>query len=96
MATQITQSQYNTSKQTIRKLYIKVDLLNFNYMMVGSLEGNVISGSININANSENNIGVVKAIKLYHSLYVNINALLIPADGTNTGYFLLTVGTISP
>lgn len=53
MATQITQSQYNTSKQTIRKLYIKVDLLNFDYMMVGSLEGNVISGSININANSD-------------------------------------------
>ena len=53
MASQITQSQYNVSKQPIRNKYIKVELLDFNYMTVGELQGNVISGSINVNANSD-------------------------------------------
>ena len=34
MANQITQSQYNVSKQPIRNKYIKVELLEFNYMTV--------------------------------------------------------------
>ena len=53
MASQVTQSQYNVSKQPIRNKYIKVELLDFNYMTVGELQGNVISGSINIDANSD-------------------------------------------
>ena len=53
MASQVTQSQYNVSKHPIRNKYIKVELLDFNYMTVGELQGNVISGSINIDANSD-------------------------------------------
>lgn len=53
MATQITQSQYNVSKQSIRNKHIKVELLDFNYMTVGELQGNIISGSVDIQANSD-------------------------------------------
>ena len=53
MASQVTQSQRNVSKQPIRNKYIKIELLDFNYMTVGELQGNVISGSINIDANRD-------------------------------------------
>ena len=53
MATQITQSQYNISKQSIRNKYVKIELLDFNYMTVGELQGNVISGSVDVQANSD-------------------------------------------
>ena len=49
----ITQSQYNTAKQTSRNKYIRVDLLNFDYLIVEQLEGNVIEGNVSINANSD-------------------------------------------
>lgn len=49
----ITQEQYNIVKQRHRRVVVKIDLLNFNFQVVGSLEGNVITGGININANSD-------------------------------------------
>lgn len=49
----ITSQQYNVSNQTIRNLHIKINLLNYSYQTVDSLEGNVISGSINIEANAD-------------------------------------------
>lgn len=49
---QITQAQYNTSKQTIRNVYIRVNLLNFNYLTIDSFSGNVIGGSLASDANS--------------------------------------------
>ena len=48
-----TQQNYNTAKQNIRNLRVKIDLLNFNFQTVDAIEGNVISGSINIDANSD-------------------------------------------
>jgi hypothetical protein len=48
-----TQQNYNTAKQNVRNLRVKIDLLNFNFQTVDAIEGNVISGSINIDANSD-------------------------------------------
>lgn len=53
MSNQITQSQYNTAHQNIRNTYIRVDLLNFQFLTVDSLEGNLLKGSVNIDANSD-------------------------------------------
>ena len=48
----ITQSQYNTAKQPFRNVKIRVDLLNFDYQTISNFEGNVISGNISKDANS--------------------------------------------
>lgn len=53
MSVQITQSQRNTTKQTLRGLKLKIDVLDFDYMIVDSIEGNVLSGNIRIDANSD-------------------------------------------
>ncbi len=53
MSNQITQSQYNTAHQNIRNTYIRVNLLNFQFLTVDSLEGNLLKGSISIDANSD-------------------------------------------
>jgi hypothetical protein len=49
----ITSNQYSVSNQTLRNLHIKINLLNFSYQVIDSLEGNAIAGSINIDANSD-------------------------------------------
>lgn len=49
----ITSNQYSVSNQNVRNLHIKINLLNFSYQTIDSLEGNAISGSINIDANSD-------------------------------------------
>lgn len=48
----LTQEQYNVCKQIIRNQTIKINLLNFNMQTVDELSGNVISGSITIDATS--------------------------------------------
>lgn len=53
MSNQITQSQYNTAHQNIRNAYIRVNLLNFQFLTVDSLEGNLLKGSVSIDANSD-------------------------------------------
>ena len=53
MSNQITQSQYNTAHQNIRNTYIRVNLLNFQFSTVDSLEGNLLKGSVSIDANSD-------------------------------------------
>jgi len=53
MAGIITQAQYDTTQQTIRNTYLKINLLNFDYLTVDTLEGNVISGNVQINADSD-------------------------------------------
>lgn len=53
MSIQITESQYSTSIQPLRNVHVKVNLLNFSYLVVESLEGNVISGNITEDANSD-------------------------------------------
>ena len=49
---QITQEQYNTSKQNHRNLHIRVNLLDFDYRTLSSFEGNLTSGSLASDANS--------------------------------------------
>lgn len=49
----ISESIYQLSKSGYRRLKIRVDLLNFSMRVVGSLEGNVVSGSIKIDANAD-------------------------------------------
>lgn len=49
---QITQQQYNTAKQNHRNLHIRVNLLDFTYRTLSSFEGNLISGSLASDANS--------------------------------------------
>lgn len=53
MSNIITQSQYNAAKQTIRNKHIKINILNFDYMPLDTIEGNVTSGSIMIDANND-------------------------------------------
>ena len=53
MAQQITSLQYDTAKQSIRNIFVKINLLDFNYMIVDSLEGYVLNGTISIDANSD-------------------------------------------
>lgn len=53
MINDITASQYRIVNQRIRNKYIKINLLNFNYLIVDTLEGNAIEGSININGSSD-------------------------------------------
>lgn len=53
MSIQITDSQYSTSLQPLRNVSIRINLLNFNYLVVDNLEGNVISGNITYDANSD-------------------------------------------
>lgn len=53
MSIQITESQYSTSIQPLRNVHVKVNLLNFSYLVVESLEGNVVSGNITEDANSD-------------------------------------------
>ena len=53
MSQLITALQYDTAKQSIRNKFVKIDLLDFNYMIVDSLEGYILDGSVSINANSD-------------------------------------------
>lgn len=53
MSTEITQSQYSTSKQIVRDLHIKLNILNFNFNVVDSIEGNCLSGSVQNDANAD-------------------------------------------
>lgn len=53
MAQQITQLQYNTSKQAMRNIRIMVNLLDFSYRTISSFSGNVISGSLSADAGSD-------------------------------------------
>ena len=53
MAIQITQAQYNTTRQTVRNYQVKINLLDFDLNILDSLEGNVISGNVAIDANSD-------------------------------------------
>lgn len=48
----ITQNQYNTAKQSVRNVYVRVDLLNFDYLTIDSFSGNLIGGSLSSDANS--------------------------------------------
>lgn len=49
----ITQDQYNVVKQRYRKISLRVNLLNFDFQVVDSIEGNLITGGVAINANSD-------------------------------------------
>ena len=49
---EITQAQYNTAKQSQRNISIRINLLNFSKQIIDSVEGQVISGSITSDANS--------------------------------------------
>lgn len=49
----ITSTQFTTSLQNIQSRYIKLELLNYQFQTVDSLEGVCISGSITIDANSD-------------------------------------------
>lgn len=49
----ISSDQYNVSTQNVRNLHIKINLLNFSYQTIDSLEGNAISGNITVDANAD-------------------------------------------
>lgn len=52
MASQIFSNQYTTANQPIRNLRVRISLLDFNFFAVNNIEGNVLDGSVSINANS--------------------------------------------
>ena len=49
----ITAAQFNAVMQSIQSRYIKLELLNYQFQTVGSLEGVCVSGAITIDANSD-------------------------------------------
>lgn len=49
----ISQDNYNVIKQTIRNTSIKIDILNFDFQVVDSIEGTITSGNITIDANAD-------------------------------------------
>lgn len=49
---EVTQAQYNTAKQTHRKISVRINLMDFNKQTIGSIEGQVISGTLTSDANS--------------------------------------------
>lgn len=53
MGFNMTQEDYYVAKQRLRNLRIRINLLNFNYLTVGALEGVATSGNISIDANSD-------------------------------------------
>lgn len=53
MALNLTASDYNVVTQRTRRLYCKINLLDFNYQTVNSLEGRVIGGSLSVDADSD-------------------------------------------
>lgn len=53
MAMTITAAQVNTAKQTMRNISVRIDVLNYDYSVGGSLSGNVIDGNVSINSNSD-------------------------------------------
>ncbi|MEG1855469.1 MAG: DUF5048 domain-containing protein [Acinetobacter sp.] len=53
MSYPITQKDYAIAKQPFRNMFLKVNLLDFNFQTVESLEGSITGGGININAESD-------------------------------------------
>lgn len=53
MAIQITQSQYDTAKQTLRNKHIRLEILDYEYRVLDSIEGNNLSGNVQNDANSD-------------------------------------------
>ena len=49
----ITTSQFNSVMQNIQNRYIRLELLNYLFQTVDSLEGICINGSISIDANAD-------------------------------------------
>lgn len=47
------QNEYNVSLQANRNTYVKVELMDYNYIILDSLEGNLLSGSVTIDSESD-------------------------------------------
>lgn len=53
MAVNPTQTDYDLVQMKVRNIRVKVDILNFNFQTINSLEGRVTDGSISIDATSD-------------------------------------------
>ena len=87
----ITAAQFNAVMQSIQSRYIKLELLNYQFQTVGSLEGVCVSGSITIDANSDvRRTGSV-------ALVVNNSSFNVEAGGQIwlDKYIRVWVGTMS-
>ena len=86
MATAITQSQINTSKQNIRKVFVKLNILNYNFRVVDSIQGNILSGEVQVNANNDirrtcnlsllpidSSFDIKKGSKIWLDTYIKVN-----------------------
>lgn len=49
----VTANQYNTSLQKVQNRYVKIELLDSNYLTVDELSGNVVGGNLTIDAESD-------------------------------------------
>ena len=49
----ITANQFRNVQQTLQNKFIKIELLNYQYQTIDSLEGVATSGAVNIDANSD-------------------------------------------
>mgnify|MGYP000447189995 CR=1 FL=1 len=53
MALVINQDLYTVTKQRIKNRQIKINLLNYSYQIVDEITGNVVGGTINVDANND-------------------------------------------
>ena len=53
MALIINQDLYTVTKQRVKNRQIKINLLNYSYQIVDEITGNVVSGTINVDANND-------------------------------------------
>lgn len=49
----ITQQQYNTAIQQFRNLRLKINILNYGYQVLNEISGDVIAGSVAVDANAD-------------------------------------------
>lgn len=53
MALIINQDLYTVTKQRVKNRQIKINLLNYSYQIVDEITGNVVSGTISVDANND-------------------------------------------
>lgn len=99
MANIVTAAQVNTTKQTIRDLSVRIDVLNYDYSAGGSLSGNVIDGNISINANSDIRRTLSISTIVTDQINIDVNSTLwfdkyiqvyVGVDDQNTGAIVWT------
>jgi hypothetical protein len=80
----ITQDKLDVLNQSIRNKKIRIELLDFNFKTIDTIESEIVSGSLTFNAN--NDIRRSGNIEMVIPLYFDINTFLMTSGTTYVGY----------